>query len=163
MTDRDRLKELLENSPYLDVIDGGFGYGYEKAADHLISNGVILPPCKVGDRYVMDTAKTIFNTWNDVTGALVEGTSWYYELESVIEDIVKLSFGAGVLYREEAERQMVDGYADALVERTKAEAIKEFAERVKLEFYYEFDELIPSVMADKIDNLVKEMVGEEDV
>ena len=27
-------------------------------------------------------------------------------------------------------------------------------------FYYEFDELIPSIMADKIDNLVKEMVGE---
>ena len=39
----------------------------------------------------------------------------------------------------------------------KIEAIKEFAERVKLEFYYQFDELIPSIMADKIDNLVKEM------
>ncbi len=44
--------------------------------------------------------------------------------------------------------------------RTKAEACKEFAERVKMEFYYEFDELIPSIMADKIDNLLKEMVGE---
>lgn len=42
----------------------------------------------------------------------------------------------------------------------KAEAIKEFAERVKLDFYYEFDEIIPSIMADKIDNLAKEMTEE---
>ena len=41
----------------------------------------------------------------------------------------------------------------------KAEAIKEFAERVKMAFYYKFEELIPSIMDDKIDNLVKEMVG----
>ena len=40
----------------------------------------------------------------------------------------------------------------------KAEAIKELAERVKMAFYYEFDEIIPSIMADNIDNLVKEMV-----
>ncbi len=43
----------------------------------------------------------------------------------------------------------------------KSEAVKEFAEKVKMAFYYEFDELIPSIMADKIDNLVKEMVGAE--
>ena len=39
-------------------------------------------------------------------------------------------------------------------------AVIEFAEAVKLEFYREFDEIIPSIMADNIDNLVKEMVGE---
>lgn len=38
-------------------------------------------------------------------------------------------------------------------------AMKEFAERVKMAFYYEFDELIPSTMADKIDELVKEIYG----
>lgn len=42
----------------------------------------------------------------------------------------------------------------------KADAIKEFAEAVKIEFYREFDEVIPSVMADKIDDLVKEMTEE---
>ena len=78
-------------------------------ADYLLANGVIVPPCKVGDKYLMDTAKTIFKAWNDVTGAVCDGTSWYYELESVIEDIVKLSFGAGVLYREEAERALKGG------------------------------------------------------
>ena len=106
MTDRDKLIELLEklfefhiDDPYCIPDEADF-------ADDLLANGVILPPCKVEDRYVMDTAKTIFNAWNDVTGALVEGTSWYYELESVIEDIVKLSFGAGVLYKEEAEEKL---------------------------------------------------------
>ena len=42
----------------------------------------------------------------------------------------------------------------------RKQAVKEFAERVKMAFYYEFDELIPSIMADKIDALVKEECGE---
>ena len=48
MTDRDRLIELLVKT---------FGEQYEKrglltahhTADHLLANGVIVPPCKVGD------------------------------------------------------------------------------------------------------------------
>lgn len=52
--------------------------------------------------------------------------------------------------------KMQQGHS-AYVEQAKSEAIKEFAERVKMAFYYEFEELIPSIMADKIDNLVKEM------
>ena len=48
------------------------------------------------------------------------------------------------------------------IAQIKSEAVKEFAEKVKLEFYYEFDEIIPSIMADKIDNLVKEMVGDSE-
>lgn len=36
------------------------------------------------------------------------------------------------------------------------EVIREFAEAVKMAFYYEFDEMIPSIMSDKIDELVKE-------
>lgn len=42
----------------------------------------------------------------------------------------------------------------------RKQAVKEFAERVKMAFYYEFDELIPSIMADNIDELVKEVCGE---
>lgn len=42
----------------------------------------------------------------------------------------------------------------------RKKAVKEFAEKVKMAFYYEFDEIIPSIMADKIDNLVKETVGD---
>ena len=45
MTDRDRLIELLRKS----------GASFENAlpeeiADHLLANGVIVPPCKVGDK-----------------------------------------------------------------------------------------------------------------
>ena len=43
----------------------------------------------------------------------------------------------------------------------RKQAVKEFAERVKMAFYYEFDELIPSIMADKIDELVKEVCGDD--
>ena len=42
MTERERLKKLL--------MQKGLGVeGATIAADHLISNGVIVPPCKVGD------------------------------------------------------------------------------------------------------------------
>jgi hypothetical protein len=36
--------------------------------------------------------------------------------------------------------------------------LPQFAERVKMEFYAQFDELIPSIMADKIDNILKEIM-----
>jgi hypothetical protein len=39
---------------------------------------------------------------------------------------------------------------------TAKEILNEFAEDVKLVFYKEFDEIIPSIMADKIDELKKE-------
>lgn len=55
-------------------------------------------------------------------------------------------------------------YAEQLINKLKAEnaevrkqAVQEFAERVKMAFYYEFDELIPSIMADRIDELVEEV------
>lgn len=41
-----------------------------------------------------------------------------------------------------------------------SEVLPKFAERIKLEFYREFDELIPSIMADKIDECLKEEVSE---
>ena len=43
----------------------------------------------------------------------------------------------------------------------KTEAIKKFAERVAIAFYYEFEESIPSSMAEKIDEIVKEMTEGE--
>ena len=38
---------------------------------------------------------------------------------------------------------------------------EDVAERIKMAFYYEFEELIPSIMADKIDELVKEVCDNE--
>jgi chaperonin cofactor prefoldin len=58
-----------------------------------------------------------------------------------------------------AESQMADGYVDALVERTKSEAIKEFDEQYKK---IKTNRLICSYcyFKDGVDNLLKEMVGD---
>lgn len=67
------------------------------------------------------------------------------ELENKIErgELVEVPKGAVVLTPEERKQSVI-----------------EFAERVKMAFYYEFDELIPSIMADKIDELVEEVCRE---
>ena len=55
MTDRDRLIKLLN----VDM-SGCEGDYAEEMADHLIKNGVILPPCKVGDKvYELTTSEEV--------------------------------------------------------------------------------------------------------
>lgn len=78
------------------------------------------------------------------------------ELEDKIEsrELVEVPKGAVVLTPEERAEEM------RLANEERKQAVKEFAERVKMAFYYEFDELIPSIMADKIDELVKEVCRE---
>jgi hypothetical protein len=59
MTDRDRLKELLKQAQdkyfelyfgYARVSEGKTIESFEDfCADHLLANGVVVPPCKVGD------------------------------------------------------------------------------------------------------------------
>lgn len=107
------------------------------------------------------------------------------EIKKALEKILELMCNEGdlqrsaiisksldLINRQEAEikrlKNTLDDVLDrepVLVERSekyaKAEAVKEFAEQVKMAFYYEFEELIPSIMADKIDNILKEMVGEQ--
>ena len=53
MTDRDRLIELLKKAD-----SSTWGQTYESYADYLLANGVIVPPCKVGDKvYQTDGVK----------------------------------------------------------------------------------------------------------
>ena len=47
------------------------------------------------------------------------------------------------------------------IQKASKETAEKFAERVKMAFYYEFDELIPSIMADKIDEIAKEITEGE--
>lgn len=79
------------------------------------------------------------------------------ELEDKIEsgELVEVPKGAVVLTPEERAEEM------RLANEERKQAVKEFAERVKMAFYYEFDELIPSIMADKIDELVEEVCGDD--
>ena len=52
MTDRDRLIELIQCA-----VNGCARHWAEIIADHLLANGVIVPPCKVGDTVWFDTYK----------------------------------------------------------------------------------------------------------
>lgn len=78
------------------------------------------------------------------------------ELEDMIErgELVEVPKGTVVLTPEERAEEM------RLANEERKEAMKAFGERVKMAFYYEFDELIPSIMAEKINELVKEVCGE---
>ena len=50
MTDRDRLIELTSGLPFSAEYEKYNSLEFaEHLADHLLSNGVIVPPCKVGD------------------------------------------------------------------------------------------------------------------
>lgn len=40
--------------------------------------------------FAIRKALNMFDNWNDVTGALDKGGSWYYECQGCIEDAVKL-------------------------------------------------------------------------
>ena len=84
------------------------------------------------------------------------------KMEETIGDCVGLKYnGEQFLYTLHTQKYLAKelvskGYGDVRA------AVREFAENVKMAFYYEFDELIPSRMADKIDELVKEVCGDGD-
>lgn len=83
-------------------------------------------------------AKAIYET-----GIAIDGTDIAFGL---IEDS----------HFERIARKLVEeGYGNVRA------AVEDVAERIKMAFYYEFDELIPSRMADKIDELVKEICGDD--
>lgn len=72
--------------------------------------------------------------------------------KSLRREIAKIYYNAGY-------RKIDDDCAlitKAELKQYKVQALKEFAEKVKMEFFYEFDEIIPSIMSDKIDELIKE-------
>ena len=116
MTQRERLIEILRKS----------GASFEKAlpeeiADHLLSNGVIVPPCKVGDKVYYFShrpfnmslqANTIYEA--DVIRIVTSrfGTSLIIQIHNkygVTETPEMSSFGKTVfLTREEAEKALAE-------------------------------------------------------
>lgn len=65
---RDRLIELLDKGYMQEAYDASFSSiedvldmpkGKEYMADYLLKNGVIVPPCKVGDTVYAEVANTI--------------------------------------------------------------------------------------------------------
>ena len=88
--------------------------------------------------------------------------------EQVVNEIGRLEAKITTLWHEArenaAEAVMQKNRADLLKEKNTnlqeglKKAVEGVAERIKMAFYYEFDELIPSTMADKIDEIVKEVL-----
>ena len=65
MSDRDRLIELIQKEvprPKADAL-----------ADYLLANGVIVPPCKVGDKvFVVSQGQGLCMRWNVYEGKVVD-------------------------------------------------------------------------------------------
>ena len=115
MTDRDRLIELF--SPFADgtynssgtIVDGT---KVDDIVDHLLANGVIVPPCKVGTK-VYDIALGKIYEW-DIASYIIDGEGLsfinvaYMEGNNLccntyrISDIGKTVF----LTKEEAEEKL---------------------------------------------------------
>lgn len=106
-----KLIELLKANSYLDVLDDEH---WHKAAEQLIANGMIVPPCKVGD-----TVYAIFGEFEPyvakcrVDEFLIERGGVYAVMDVYYGDFVARRnrsipidwFGKTVfLSREEAER-----------------------------------------------------------
>ena len=90
--------------------------------------------------------------------------------EQVVNEIGRLEAKITTLWHEAKrnadEAVMQKNRADLLkgkninLQEGMKKAVEDVAERIKMAFYYEFDELIPSTMADKIDGIVKEVLNE---
>ncbi len=59
------------------------------------------------------------------------------------------------------EKFMQSVKANVRVQDEKRRLVEKLAERIKNEFYIQFDEILPSIMADRIDEIVKEVLDEE--
>lgn len=73
MSERERLIELLQNCRIKTRVTGDISYksAYEKVADYLLENGVIVPPVKIGQTvYYMGG---IYNGIRPIRSGTIEG------------------------------------------------------------------------------------------
>ena len=98
MADRDRLIELISQVQYMGGLEG-------KLADHLLANGVIVPPCKVGDAVYI-----VAGISQSIVECVVIGCWTFGNKSSIITDYGSIhndSIGKTVfLTKEEAEAKL---------------------------------------------------------
>ena len=82
MTQKERLVELLENAPgHSNVRYKSYKEMMEDLADYLLKNGVIVPPCKVGDAVWLIR----FSDKEIIAGCVEEiSYKWVYQQETVL-------------------------------------------------------------------------------
>ena len=107
MNDRDRLIELIEQAEGLKNNDFP---SVEEIADYLLANGVIVPPCKVGDKvyYPSGSFDRIFEKTVDEilisenesdVGCYIHFASTYMPFENIGKTVF--------LTKEEAEKALL--------------------------------------------------------
>ena len=112
MTDRERLTALLMAGAG-DCLGKGGALNFSRLADYLLEHGVVLMPCKVGDRLYEVTGRKTVSVYK-VRAIRVELFSLFIEWD-IVEGIVWKSL-SGInsdeigktvfLTREEAERAL---------------------------------------------------------
>ena len=117
MSDRDRLIELILHTPQKQAVIQGRATGKtyrtaENIADHLIANGVIVPPCKVGDTvYVISQGQGFNCRWGVYEGKVTDIHIDKYNKITIRAENGEKFFGYYepkfvFLSREEAERAL---------------------------------------------------------
>ena len=105
---RDRLIELIQ-----DAVNGCARHWAEIIADYLIANGVILPPCKVGDKLYEITSRKTISEYQvtaihiELFGIFVDWKITQGFVDRYISDMPAGEIGKTVfLTREEAENAL---------------------------------------------------------
>ena len=130
MTQKEKLVELIAEGRMCPVDGNPFEeegclqckYAKDKdcdltrLADYLLENGVIVPPCKVGDKFyylgqiaVNGELKNNFKVFEEVVDSIEE-----FGTDLIIYDRRGISFGADCIFRtkEEAEKVLAEKRAD---------------------------------------------------
>ena len=111
---RDRLIELLkETFEYTRGVCIDFDEAAEINADHLLANGVIVPPCKVGDTVwfelhgQIEAAVVYHCTYESTHRGLYLSGAYAKDTRGIELSFNQNSLGKGVfLTREEAEQEL---------------------------------------------------------
>ena len=112
MTDRDRLIEILQDTLHEWECDVSIKTLTE-IAEHLLANGVIVPPCKVGDTLYEITSRNTISEY-EVTAIQIELFNVFIDwkltqgfVDRYISDMPVGEIGKTVfLTREEAEKAL---------------------------------------------------------
>ena len=130
MTQREKLVELIAEGRMCPVDGNPFeeegclqckyiedkNCDLTRLADYLLENGVIVPPCKVGDKFyylgqiaVNGELKNNFKVFEEVVDSIEE-----FGTDLIIYDRRGISFGADCIFRtkEEAEKALAEKRAD---------------------------------------------------
>lgn len=111
MTQKERLVELLKKAPMDKLIDISWDEHFADIADYLLDNGVIVPPCKVGNtvydiggfpKIMQAEVETMTTDGQEMSSVVVNKSKPFHRWFVNWKDIDKTVF----LTREQAEQAL---------------------------------------------------------